>query len=183
MNRNILIVLSLIASIITIFVFLTGKSSIKEFDTSSPNTINEEKVISLKISNGIGLFKDKLFLIQNGDEELLFAEWKISEASLSPNNMKVASIIKISDWVHDYVKVANIDGSFPQSFTIKTGWRGLHTKNLYWITNNKFRIYVEDRNDLFGEPFGIDNFNLNSPGVFELTLNEYNALSNITRID
>ena len=109
------------------------------------------------------------YVVGEHEQKLLDGSPHHSEAVLSPNKKKIATIDS-----RDNINIINTDNTYHQAFKVKdNSWEGIN--NLIWVSNNKLRVYLEKRHPRV-RYFKIGSFPLSESGTYELTIDDYNTL-------
>ena len=200
------LILTLCASIITIFIFISGKDHLAElfisdrnYDLSEKNKSelnehvkskdlqNSEEIkieISKKLVPYLPFFKDEVVLIKEGHQKTLIKCYVISEAVLSPDNKKLAAAVNDNpNHYSAYIYVINVDGSNHHKYYVDVNMFSNVSeviKNITWISNDKLRAYLSS-NKYETNSFRIESFPLKSNGTYDLTLDKFNTLVSVNK--
>ena len=180
-NRNIIRLIGLVASIITIFVFITGRNSLfcknekeksKVANKEIRSDVLDDNSVTIKLNNSI--FKNKGVVVKNNSKELvLLKEYSLKEVTLSPDMQKIAAIDSYFD-----LHIINIDGSNHIELEGKTPgslFIPAYIRNPIWAGNNKIRLNIDFANLLNGMTMYLSRFEIAKPGIYEINIDEFNT--------
>lgn len=190
----IITLIGLIASVLGIYEFMSGKQNIFEIldknKTENPvntNSVdsNNTKEVKDKINKVIpekprviiehGLFSSTVFLVSDGKKKEL-CSGDVQDALISPDYQKILVI------GNSEIILMNIDGSNYRSYYVNLRGNRLYNRdltNVIFISSRKFRTYIELA---YNDDVQIGDLLLDGIGEYEITFDEFNYLTKIKRI-
>ena len=186
MERNLIIViLGLIASIITIFVFVSGIRSCSEMDIqTSENPItsttkiseSDSKQLGRKIEVKYGLLGSKVVCISD-EGELLIHEGIFSKVYLSPDSSRVIIIYNSG------LCIVNVDGSDKLKYDINSGsgtkLKNRDIENGQFVDNETFQFQISLYRG--SKPF-LGVHQLSGTGVYRVRFDKRNNIISMNKI-
>lgn len=187
-------ILGIIASVITILMFTTGRTSLSDFLPgsggyfSNDSLMNEYKpcpsanvTVEAKV-NWADPSTNNIFVERGtGQITVMRGIRRAKEIALSRDLSKIA-VLSTGDnldflGIKPTLHVVNIDGSHYQQIPIVANATNSSPRNLSWSVANTIQIYVEGN----GRQLKIGNRNIEKPGTVGITLNWDNSLQKISQ--
>ncbi|MHC1773843.1 MAG: hypothetical protein AB9834_00380 [Lentimicrobium sp.] len=174
--------IGLIASIITIFAFLTGIDKCSKLFKRNPgqeksiSTINDKKDISIELgSTGFLSFNKhyNVYIKTNGERNaILKLDTPIWNLTISPDSLKFAVI------QYNTIHVQDINGNNHQYYTVLgTPSYKFMVKNLVWVSKHHLRAFLG--NIECEGSFLIETFDLPCASTYDLYIDSINTLIKI----
>jgi hypothetical protein len=199
-DGKILLIIGFLASLITIFVFITGKENIfalqgDENESAANNTIVERAYFNQLSNDSLqlkvtprGRWEDNLedvWLYKSNYKFLLysFPSRKYLFGQISPNKQKLILII-VKDFVFNQLIILNTDSTNIQTYNLYAECPQVfdnkaqtEAKNIIWLADNKVKIQLNTWQNAVN--FRLENHPLPKSGDYIITLDKYNTITQV----